>query len=89
MEAKKREDKQFQREIEKAEGNLSGKIKDYGTTAANSSLQFGFRFFAMILQKNRLNMPWQMLKEAEKRLKKTIEKAEKNDTKDIQKWQDK
>jgi hypothetical protein len=89
LEAKNREEKQFQWETEKAEGNLSGKIKDYGTTAANSSWQFGFRFFAMSLQKNRLNMPRQMLKEAEKKLKITIEKAEKSDTKDIQKWQDK
>jgi hypothetical protein len=30
-----------------------------------------------------------MLKEAEKKLKNIREKAEKNDTKDIQKWQDK
>jgi hypothetical protein len=29
------EEKQFQREIEKAEGNLSGKKKETGTTPAN------------------------------------------------------
>jgi hypothetical protein len=49
LEAKNREEKQFQRETEKAEGNLSEKRKDYGTTAANSSWQFRFRFFVMSL----------------------------------------
>jgi hypothetical protein len=46
-------------------------------------------FFCHEPTEKSLEYAWQMLKEAEKRLKKTIEKAEKNDTKDIQKWQDK
>jgi hypothetical protein len=46
-------------------------------------------FFGHEPTEESLEYAWQMLKEAEKRLKKTIEKAEKSDTKDIQKWKDK
>jgi hypothetical protein len=58
LEAKKSEEKQFQQEIEKAEGNLSGKIKDWDNTSKFSKFAVWISFFfAMSLQKNRLNMP--------------------------------
>jgi hypothetical protein len=54
----------FSGEIEKAERNLSG--NDWDNTSKSKLGVFGFRFFAMSLKKNRLNMPRQMFEKAKR-----------------------
>jgi hypothetical protein len=59
--------------LKKAERNLSGNV--WENTSKSKLGVFGFRFFAMSLKKNRLNMPRQMFEKAEKRLKKIKEET--------------
>jgi hypothetical protein len=91
VEAKIKKDNGLQQEIERAERNLCEKIK-YLDDIRKSKLHVCMAFLRIFGHQDCVGYAWQMLEEAEKRLKKTKEEAEKKykrSNEDIQEWQDK